>query len=310
MPDDNILTLSKDLLDSYIHNMSGWKQFFTGNNSNNFFLAPFNCFWGRHHLPEVRAIRARMDEDAEFPVQHVVDLLHQLHSIQLVNPAGALARRIDAIWEWVLQENAIQQLAQEVSNPHSKVNGLILAIQYRPQYVQRIIQSIIKLDNMRKIESLLKNALVFTLGEKGEIRDPDSGKLVYRDWHYLSATQVIIWALGPLTFSEKKTIVLPALHQAIKCNRLDMYEKLLKFLFARYSKPPSDNYLTWLRVTLSGDDDIDGVLRAIHQAIGENSMYIPSWLMGKTAPNPNSMFQPLSVMLDEEDHCEVIKIPT
>lgn len=281
--DQKMLTHASHLLDTYATGLPGWKRFFTGNNSDAALLYPFNRMWGRHHLPEVNRIRTDLHGSSHAPVQNIVDLLHRLHSIVLLNHRGSLAKRINGIWQRVLHEENLSLLTQEVEDRDTCLsNGLMLVMQHRPHALDRMLRCVLDMSAHQKKISLLKHALSFAMGEHREVRHPVTGELRLEDWHYLPQATELMDQLHVLHFSDRKTILLFGLLRAWECNRLDSYEEILGHLFHKYSRPPSQDYLTWIRVVLSSrvktaeEDNTGPLLAAIHRAIGETSMYVPT----------------------------------
>ena len=289
--DHDMLSYSTALLDTYSIGLPGWKRFFTGNNSDAPLLYPFNRMWGRHHLREVNRIRMDLNANSELQIQNTVDLLYRLHSIALVNRHGSLAKRINAIWRRLLEQDNIHLLNQEVDRlppPNDYLtNGLILTIRHRPDDLGQVLHSVLNSPARQKKVSVLKRALMFTMGEHREVLHPTTHERYLEEWHHLAAADVIMNSLEDIDFSDKKTILLSGLLRAYECNREDTYKKILAHLFSKYRQLPSADYLTWIRVVLSShiktadEDNTTSLLAALHRAIGETVMRVPTAFQGE-----------------------------
>jgi hypothetical protein len=292
--DSDILLYSKGLLDDYATHMSPWKRFITGNNSTLWLLYPFNALWGRHHLIEVNQIRAQWDQPTEnrtglYTLQNTIDLLYQLHTIRLVNHRGSLARRINQIWNYILDESrclVLTQSAQAVGHeatddPYVTLNGLILTMCQRTQATDFILRKVVDLGPTSNRSAILQQALLYSLGQRREIVNPATNEHLFEDWHFLSWVPTLVHVLDNLTFDEKKSILLPAIIKAYQLNRTEAYDQLINSLFNKYPRPPSDQYLSWIRVVASdvNQNTRQAILKALSKAIHETEMSVPkAWL--------------------------------
>lgn len=330
--DSDILTYSRDLLDSYATRMPDWKRFITGNNSNAPLLYPFNRLWGRHHLPEVNQIRANLDDlnalylnTTKYLVQNTVDLLYRLHAIALVNQNGSLAKRIRHIWEQALQPDFIHLLTQEMDvserGRNIKTNGLVLAMRHYPNAVDRLLEGIMQMESSEDQRSVLKNALIYAMGENQETHSPDSETIIYENWHYLPVAERILQAIHPLGFTDQKKILIPALLKAWHSNRLQTYDQILETLFAKYPEPPSNEYRAWILVMLSTQesnpdfDNTDDILDALDKAIGETAINVPANLLTKANisrvlnPGASSRYTVTLFQPQPDDDSKTVHIP-
>lgn len=85
VPDN--LSKARRILDDYTKGDSAICRFFTGH-------------WNRHHVAEVHVLVLRIDGGGPDPITTVEELLEELNNIELVNPVGSLARRIEFIRDY------------------------------------------------------------------------------------------------------------------------------------------------------------------------------------------------------------------
>lgn len=296
--DREALHYAKALLDDYATHMSPWKRFVTGNNSRSRWLYPFNRLWGRHHLESVNLIRAQLNEPGEEDglmnsLQNSLDLLYRLHMVRLVNNRGSLSRRIDRIWNYLLEEDKrillTQQLESEVTN------GVILSMKHRPESCQLILEKVLALGSCNERTEILRDSLLYALTENERV-------------NLYSVLPTLLQTIQALPFADKKSVLLPAVIKACQLNRLSALDSILNILFINYRVKPSRDYIVWISILASdmNEENKQAIMSALDNAIGETAMRVPkSWFPDKSAPGKNGLafFQQVA-MPDEEESSE------
>ncbi|MGQ3891128.1 DUF5617 domain-containing protein [Legionella sp. CNM-4043-24] len=289
--DTGVLNFARTLLNNYAGKLSWWRRLFTGK-------------WNRKNLYDVGQILSTMpgaekrsDSDEymrsswTYPIENSIDLLGRLHRTSLrpqFNRRGTLARYIERIWMRVLSSPELFLLHGTTLRPtdeiktHHKINILTLAMEHKPQHVDKVFEEIQKLHPEERI-GLLQCALIHAMGERYYIKSwaLDIPVLTNRknevvDSHFLDYLPKILDAIRGLSFEQRKAVLLPGLVRAMYLGRTEAANEILESLFQN-CVPPEDSELRWLHKVFSRLDskNSDGVIRTLDSAIYDGRINPP-----------------------------------